>query len=75
MKKLLLISLLSILATACAKKEPIQKQVGMANPASVYCENIGGKSEIIKDPKGWYGLCHLPDGTTVDEWKLYRDKH
>lgn len=75
MKKLLLISFLSASTIACAKKESAQNNVNMANPASVYCESLGGKSEIVKDNKGCYGLCHLPDGTTVDEWKLYRDKH
>lgn len=57
---------------------PILKQgdtVSMSNPASVYCESIGGKSEVVKNSKGWYGVCHLPDGTIVDEWDLYRANH
>lgn len=75
MKKLALVGTLSILATACAKDEPKHETVGMANPASVYCVSIGGKSEIIKSESGWYGVCHLPDGKTVDEWELYRSTH
>lgn len=41
---------------------------GIANPASEYCESIGG--EVLLDE----GLCRLPDGTEVDEWELYRDR-
>lgn len=75
MKKILLVGSLAVLSTACAKNEPTEKSVGLANPASVYCESIGGKSEIIKSDEGWYGVCHLPDGKTVDEWELYRANH
>jgi putative hemolysin len=41
---------------------------GLANPASEYCESIGG--EVLLDE----GLCRLPDGTEIDEWELYRDR-
>jgi len=71
MKRLILIGSLIVLATACAK----QNTVNMPNPASQYCENIGGKSEIVNDIKGSYGLCHLPDGQTVDEWDLYNSNN
>ena len=37
--------------------------VGMANPASVYCE------------KGEYGVCQLKDGTTIEEWEYYRQNN
>ena len=48
-------------------------QVGMANPASVFCEQKGGKSEIRKNEDGSeYGVCHLPDGSEVEEWEYYR---
>jgi len=44
----------------------------MANPASVFCAQSGGKSEIRKGPRGQYGVCRLPDGRVVDEWSYYR---
>ena len=48
-------------------------QVGMANPASAFCEQKGGKSEIRKNEDGSeYGMCHLPDGSEVEEWEYYR---
>jgi putative hemolysin len=38
------------------------------NPASVFCVQSGGKSEIRNGPRGQYGVCRLPDGRVVDEW-------
>lgn len=47
--------------------------VGMANPASVYCVQQGGKSEIRKhQDDSEYGVCILPDGKEVEEWAYYR---
>jgi len=47
----------------------------MANPASVYCQSLGGKTTIQTGDKGQYGMCHLPDGTQIEEWALYRRDH
>ncbi|MGY1489340.1 putative hemolysin [Methylobacillus pratensis] len=48
-------------------------KLDMANPASVYCVNQGGKIEFQKDASGGtIGMCHLPDGTVVEEWELFR---
>ncbi|MGF6147193.1 Putative hemolysin [Kingella potus] len=56
--------------------QPESTAVGMANPASVYCVEQGGKSEIRKDKEGnEYGMCRLPDGSVVDEWDYYRQNH
>lgn len=49
--------------------------VGMANPASVYCEQIGGKLEIKNSTDGQYGMCTLPNGEQIEEWALYRRDH
>jgi putative hemolysin len=37
----------------------------LANPASVFCAQSGGKSEIRKGPRGQYGVCRLPDGSVT----------
>lgn len=51
------------------------KKVGMANPASVHCVKIGGKSRIRTDASGnQTGYCHLPNGRICEEWALFRDK-
>jgi hypothetical protein len=45
----------------------------MANPASVYCEQNSGTLEIITDTSGAQsGICHLPDGTSCEEWAYFR---
>jgi len=50
------------------------KGVGMANPASVNCQKLGGRLEIRTGKDGGqYGLCHLPDGRVCEEWALMRD--
>lgn len=46
----------------------------LTNPASVFCKNIGGRSDIRTDPNtgGQAGVCVLNNGFECDEWKLYR---
>jgi putative hemolysin len=47
--------------------------VGLANPASVNCEKVGGKVDIKKDATGAeYGMCLFPNGTSCEEWALFR---
>jgi len=48
----------------------------LANPASVFCGDSGGKSVILRDATGAeFGVCILPDGTIVEEWAYYRAHH
>jgi putative hemolysin len=50
-------------------------EVGIPNPASVYCEEQGGEVVIVVDDEGnESGLCRLPDGTEIDEWEYYRQR-
>ena len=59
--------------TTSAKADAQTPTVGMANPASAYCVQQGGKSEIHKHQDGSeYGMCILPDGKEVEEWAYYR---
>lgn len=46
--------------------------LALPNPASVFCEQSGGKSEIRDGKNGQYGVCRLPDGRVVDEWAYFR---
>jgi putative hemolysin len=47
--------------------------VGMPNPASVYCEEQGGRVEIrTATDGGQYGVCTFADGSECDEWAFYR---
>lgn len=51
---------------------PVETAWALANPASVFCVQSGGKSEIRTGRRGQYGVCILPDGRVVDEWAYYR---
>ena len=54
---------------SCTKEE---SKAGIANPASTYCIEQGGKLEIRENAEGQYGMCILPDGTECEEWKYFR---
>jgi predicted secreted protein/putative hemolysin len=57
-------------ATPAATSPP---QAGMANPASLYCGEAGGTLAIEKDAAGGeYGMCTFPNGTSCEEWALFR---
>ncbi len=48
-------------------------QVGIPNPASVYCKEQGNKHEIQMAVDGSQsGVCIFADGSTCDEWAYYR---
>lgn len=50
-----------------------KKRIGMANPASLHCLNAGGKLEIRTGSSGGqYGVCHMPDGNSCEEWSFFR---
>lgn len=45
--------------------------IGMANPAAIYCTTLGYDIRLEKDSTGTYGVCVFPDGTDCDEWSFY----
>jgi len=50
-----------------------RRESGLANPASVYCEENGGELEIREDEAGGQiGYCIFPDGSECEEWEYYR---
>ncbi len=47
--------------------------VEMANPASGYCVQNGGRDELRADATGAVaGICVFPDGSECDEWAYFR---
>jgi putative hemolysin len=45
----------------------------MPNPASVYCQEHGGKVELRQDASGGVaGICVFADGSECDEWAYFR---
>lgn len=57
-------------ATEQATGEP--EEAGMPNPASVYCEEQGGRLELRTDDSGTSGYCIFEDGSECEEWAYYR---
>ncbi|MDO9231270.1 MAG: DUF333 domain-containing protein [bacterium] len=50
-----------------------ENNVGIANPASVFCEQNGGKLEIITaEDGGQSGMCKFSDGSQCEEWAFQR---
>jgi len=57
---------LALLAGACGGDEENEDQSGIANPASVYCEEQGGTLDLES------GMCSFPDGSQCEEWAFFR---
>lgn len=53
--------------------EPIEENVGIANPASQHCVDVGGSLQIkTAGDGGQFGLCYFEDNRACEEWALYR---
>ena len=44
------------------------KMIGMANPAAVYCSELGFEYEIVNTLDGQKGVCKFSDGSQCDGW-------
>ena len=64
--------IIAALLVASAHQASLVEAWALANPASVFCVQSGGKSEIRNGPKGQYGVCRLPNGRVVEEWSYFR---
>lgn len=68
---------LSVAAAACSAARiavaPTESSVGIANPASEYCQQNGGSLEIRTAADGGQaGYCLFADGTECEEWAFFR---
>ncbi len=66
-----------VLAAACTFGQDAlptsTPQANLPNPASVYCEQNGGKLELRQDTSGGVaGVCVFSDGSECDEWAYFR---
>jgi putative hemolysin len=67
----LLVAAWCVALAACGG--PAEDDSGLANPASVFCEEQGGTVEIRTDEDGaQQGVCVFEDGSECDEWAFYR---
>ncbi len=48
------------------------QQAGLANPASTFCVEQGGKLEMRDNDAGQYGVCVFEDGSECEEWAFFR---
>lgn len=63
--------------TACSTKPgtPRPPVAGKANPAAVYCLQVGGQRVPVQSPQGVRTECKLSGGEMMDEWELWRRDH
>jgi putative hemolysin len=47
------------------------EEIGMPNPASVYCEEQGGTLEMREGEGGTVGFCIFEDGSECEEWAFF----
>lgn len=44
--------------------------IGMPNPASFYCQEMGYTLKMVEEDEGTVGMCTFPDGTQCEEWEF-----
>ena len=58
---------------ALAEENPFEPgRLGFANPAAVYCRELGYDVEIVKTDEGERCVCVLPNGERCNAWEFYR---
>lgn len=62
----------TVLMAGCTATSHERQAVGMPNPASAHCVEIGGSLTIEDTARGQVGICTLADGTRIEEWELFR---
>ncbi|HSK90773.1 MAG TPA: DUF333 domain-containing protein [Euzebyales bacterium] len=73
MRKLLLVACGVAFAACSGQAAPDRNDPGLANPASLFCEEHGGTVEIREDQGGGqFGVCVFDNGSECEEWAFYR---
>jgi len=77
MKKIFLILILVIIGAGIwfsfSGQLSKKQDIGLANPASVFCVDNGGRLDIRTDSSGGQaGFCVFEDNTECDEWAYFR---
>ena len=44
--------------------------IGMPNPASFYCQEMGYELEMLETDQGTEGICIFPNGAECEEWEF-----
>jgi putative hemolysin len=61
-----------MLSDCASEQKTTTNNAGIANPASVYCEEHGGKLEMVNNEAGVAGICKFSDDSSCDEWAFFR---
>jgi putative hemolysin len=63
-----------VLSASCSPTQnAATTEPNLPNPATVFCEQNGGKLEFRQDASGGVtGICVFPDGSECDEWAYFR---
>jgi hypothetical protein len=62
-----------LIISGCSGNNENDNETGLANPASVYCQDQGGSLDIRTDNSGGQvGYCVFSDGSEVEEWAYYQ---
>jgi putative hemolysin len=63
-----------VFLSACGPTLPGKTpEAGIPNPASVFCEEHGGRLNLRTGPDGGVaGICIFPDGSECEEWAYFR---
>ena len=63
-----------VLAGCSGEAEDQDGLIGTANPAAVYCIEMGYEYRVVNEPSGQRGVCIFPDGTQCDAWAFLQGK-
>lgn len=72
---MILVVIVLVMSMAGCKRDKVTtgSDAQIANPASVYCGEHGGKLEIrTGEDGGQIGYCVFPDGSECEEWAFFR---
>jgi putative hemolysin len=56
--------------TSFVEKEGGDPFIGIPNPASFYCQEMGYTLELREAEGGTQGICVMPDGKQCEEWEF-----
>ncbi|UCB51654.1 MAG: DUF333 domain-containing protein [Candidatus Zixiibacteriota bacterium] len=63
-----------VLAGCGGEAEDQEGLIGTANPAAVYCIEMGCEYTVVDEPSGQRGICIFPDGSGCDAWAFLQGK-
>jgi putative hemolysin len=72
---LFMLTFAALIASCSSTQTNPSPEANLPNPASVFCEQHGGKLDFRTDASGGVsGVCVFPDGSECDEWAYFRDE-